>query len=697
MTPEIRALISPVTYHIAGVCKLAELLPDDEGSLDEWIAAAVRDADRGAFILLATAALHKGLRVDARHLARGTALLPHNLTVGAFAWHMSGDVDVHLLAAVRNTQMKYECAGAALFCAVEWAILHRNGEVPAGIAADARKLAREGWADPMAIGFLYTLGRIIPDEATHKIIAVKLPGARHAELIDDARVMTDGYLVKVRESVLRIVPAEYEYGVGGDGSPVRRAVARIGRNEQCPCGSGRKYKNCCIGKDQERLLRSSEVPGKTIEEVNEAPEPHITLKHLPKLEPWELARLDPLKLKPEILVPYMESLSVLKEPDAVVSAFERLGFREEFDQAWGWASIAAYRAGRKDAVERLVAVRGGIEACAIHLGAGARLILHRDDPAAYLREVEALALECLKTEDKERLVSLAHGVLATSLPALGIFVARGVIPLVSTDNALLVLNRILATHDSLDLSPDDPFTEIVEKRLTEKAAREKGKDSAPLREARRRLEEKASEVHRVKAELLRLRNEMEQREKKRAAAPQPRTAAPTPPADDSSELRHKINDLKARLNDRHAERTQLRKELQEAHAALSLARSTAHPQAAAPQSADTEDECVLPEEEHTAQPLRLIEFPTKFHATLDSLPRTVGRAALQMLGRLAAGEPAAYVGVVRLKAAREIWRQRIGGDHRLLFRLTPTHVQVVDLINRRDLDLRIKTLGPAHA
>ena len=204
MTPEIRALISPVTYRKAGVCKLAELLPDDEGLLDEWIAAAVRDADRGTFILLATAALHKGLRVDARHLARGTALLPHHLTVGAFAWHMSGDVDVHLLAAVRNTQMKHECAGAAIFCAIEWAKLHRNGEVPAGVAADARKLAREGWADPMALGFLCTLGSIIPDEATHKIIAAKYPGGKHAKLIDAARVMTDGYLVNVRESILRI-------------------------------------------------------------------------------------------------------------------------------------------------------------------------------------------------------------------------------------------------------------------------------------------------------------------------------------------------------------------------------------------------------------------------------------------------------------------------------------------------------------
>jgi hypothetical protein len=25
---------------------------------------------------------------------------------------------------------------------------------------------------------------------------------------------------------------------------------RVGRNEPCPCGSGRKYKHCCLGKDE---------------------------------------------------------------------------------------------------------------------------------------------------------------------------------------------------------------------------------------------------------------------------------------------------------------------------------------------------------------------------------------------------------------------------------------------------------------
>jgi len=25
-------------------------------------------------------------------------------------------------------------------------------------------------------------------------------------------------------------------------------VKKIGRNDSCPCGSGKKYKKCCIGK-----------------------------------------------------------------------------------------------------------------------------------------------------------------------------------------------------------------------------------------------------------------------------------------------------------------------------------------------------------------------------------------------------------------------------------------------------------------
>jgi hypothetical protein len=66
-----------------------------------------------------------------------------------------------------------------------------------------------------------------------------------------------------------------------------------------------------------------------------------------------------------------------------------------------------------------------------------------------------------------------------------------------------------------------------------------------------------------------------------------------------------------------------------------------------------------------------------------------------LLGRLAAGEPAAFTGIVRLRDCPETLRARLGIDHRLLFRLLPDSVQVVDLINRRDLESRIKQVRDA--
>ncbi len=37
------------------------------------------------------------------------------------------------------------------------------------------------------------------------------------------------------------------FGIGNDG--VSQPQKKIGRNEPCPCGSGKKYKKCCLGKE----------------------------------------------------------------------------------------------------------------------------------------------------------------------------------------------------------------------------------------------------------------------------------------------------------------------------------------------------------------------------------------------------------------------------------------------------------------
>jgi hypothetical protein len=58
---------------------------------------------------------------------------------------------------------------------------------------------------------------------------------RHADMRAYAQRLEDaGVLMRVPES------AE-----AGHGATVRRADGKVGRNEPCPCGSGKKYKRCC--------------------------------------------------------------------------------------------------------------------------------------------------------------------------------------------------------------------------------------------------------------------------------------------------------------------------------------------------------------------------------------------------------------------------------------------------------------------
>jgi hypothetical protein len=274
---------------------------------------------------------------------------------------------------------------------------------------------------------------------------------------------------------------------------------------------------------------------------------------------------------------------------------------------------------------------------------------------------------------------------------LGILLYRGVFPLVPPDRAASSFEQLLLARDRLNLPPDDPFSDLIDRRLAEH--KDEGKDAAAMREAQRKLNGKVQEVQQLKESLAQLQKEISRRETT-PPAPAP-AAAPAPPADEHAlrELRGKVETLRDALKERHNERNDLRRELQKAQADLETVRQkTAPPATHEPDGTDAEEDFLLPQETAASQPVRLIEFPRQFHQRLGEFPRQVARGTLAVLGRLAAGEPAAFVGAVRLKACPSIMRQRIGIDFRLLFRLLPDRIQVVDLIPRQDLERKIKTL-----
>jgi len=64
--------------------------------------------------------------------------------------------------------------------------------------------------------------------------------------------------------------------------------ASPGRNDPCPCGSGKKYKQCCLGKDEEkaRLARAKaaeEAPPPTADSATPA---HAGARHQTR-QPWK--------------------------------------------------------------------------------------------------------------------------------------------------------------------------------------------------------------------------------------------------------------------------------------------------------------------------------------------------------------------------------------------------------------------------
>lgn len=41
-----------------------------------------------------------------------------------------------------------------------------------------------------------------------------------------------------------------------------RRTIKVGRNEPCPCGSGKKYKDCCLSKGEKYLIKMYQKQGK---------------------------------------------------------------------------------------------------------------------------------------------------------------------------------------------------------------------------------------------------------------------------------------------------------------------------------------------------------------------------------------------------------------------------------------------------
>jgi hypothetical protein len=259
-----------------------------------------------------------------------------------------------------------------------------------------------------------------------------------------------------------------------------------------------------------------------------------------------------------------------------------------------------------------------------------------------------------------------------------------------------LLDALLETRDRLGLPPTDPLESVLDERFRESV--EAYRDSA-LEEAHERLEVKNRELGAARAKLARIEAELERKERDTGPvlpADSPPDAAPgaiDPRAVD--ELRRRVASLKEELKERHGERNYLRRELHAALEDVERLEGLRRKEDAAPdaEQAERDEEGLLDDAEPMGlQPVRLPEFSKKFVDSIEPLPPAAVRHAMALIGRLAAGEARAFAGAKRLRADREIVRQRVQADYRLLFRIHPGTLELLALIPRRDLERKIRNL-----
>jgi hypothetical protein len=598
-----------------------------------------------------------------------------------------------MMEGLRDTVLYHETEAVAIASVALWCDEYRGGVYPDELLPQARAIARRTKHVMEVNAHLLSLAVRANDEPLLRILRQNhayLSSEAWNKVVDETRKSTQNKNPISLPPILDVVPETPTYALDPSRT-VRRAVARIGRNDPCHCGSGKKYKNCHSESDRERLQNSSGVTGHTRKEIYEAPEHHLTLERLEKTAASDFARMDPLQIPRSLLTHYFMRLSFFSL-DRAAEFIERLGYAEDLDDSLFFMMWVAVRAGRKDIGERLMKLLEPSGFTEDQLRLSQRLLLSQDDPAKCIQLIEETARNALKTDDPDELSELAYSVAFSKFSALGVLLYRGVLLFADPEKAEQSYEQMQLVRERLKLPPDDPIYKFIQAN----AAKAWEEAERALRESEEKFEAKRREVRGLKESLDNAAKELARRERSISSETASSLSEAAQHEETVRALRQKVKYLETSIKEKNDERSVLQEEMEEIEAKFEALQERTQLATARPESeneTEHEDDLLLSQDAEANHPLRLIEFPRNFQERLNDFPHHVARAAMVMLGRLAGGDAAAFSGAKRLKSRPTIVRQRIGIDFRLLFRLLPDRIQVVDLIPRQDFERKIKTLS----
>ncbi|MEN8150382.1 MAG: SEC-C metal-binding domain-containing protein [Planctomycetota bacterium] len=473
------------------------------------------------------------------------------------------------------------------------------------------------------------------------------------------------------------------------GFTVKRAAPRVGRNEPCPCGSGKKYKRCCLDRTAETAPTAN--PGQP---WGERARRHraMTDEQFEKLLPVELARIPPAELPTPRLLATIEKLCELSASAMALPLVDEAVGRNDLPEGTTPLTIretvlqSATARRHTDVVDRVL--EGIDEVEEIREDLRIALAVLRREPDA-LDRIEAMADRALRENDKD-VLSRFLGVLLFFEPALGILLCRGNFDVDDPVGMEESLGQIEEVRDILLLPPHDPLWEIydavsermLESRAERSALEENEELEAEAEELRRDLaiaREREREAHRTVDRLVRKVDGLAAR----VVAEKERSRDAAEHVEALEDARRELRGAHVRIAQGNEKRRQLRARVRRFGAA----------RAAEPPADDEDDREVEPEAVPERWTPRIPTFAKEFRDGLSDVEGRVARAATAMACLLAAADAGAWSGVKSIKAFAGVFSRRIG-HHRILFRLDGEDgIELMRVIHRRDLETVIRRMG----
>ena len=478
----------------------------------------------------------------------------------------------------------------------------------------------------------------------------------------------------------------------------RRDAPRPGRNDPCPCGSGKKYKRCCLPREADQ----SPAADKTRPWGGRARfHGSMTDAQFEGLHPLEIARVRPADLATPRLLFAIGKLGGHRLFEEAMHFLADLETRRDLPEGTTPESLRAeilmnaLAAGDRGRAEEILATFESPDAVPDH--ARLALAIFRRSPDA-LERIETMADRALREPSKE-VRDLLCSVLIHFSPALGILLARGTIDPAEPLEVESDLGLVEVARDTLLLPPHDPAWEIFdllsERYVAARLAVLKNEKLNAEAEELRRSGAKARVREQSAQRTLRLR-EREFESARRSAEKQRAEAeragrSPGPLPEVLKRLRSKIEEQHVRIAEGNHERRELRRCNSRMAARIAAA---AREEEAMPDPDEDRDDLEVEEDctpERTAP--RIPIFSREFREGLRSVADHVARAALATAGALAATDPGAWSSVKNVRALEDFLSCRIG-RHRALFRLLDDdEIEFCRLVHRRDLESTLKKMG----